>query len=250
MRLWPDSGASWPPSRQASEQAGFTDTYYICTVTLENFNLSHLPVYIMGEEALSRYSLYMAALGNRPDLFPTSSYVNLYNGEITRYEIPPEALSDEKFAAMIAEAEKYLGYPYVWGGSSPSTSFDCSGFVSWVINHCDQGWDFGRLGSDGLYFNVCTPIAPSEAKPDASLVAGFQKWKNQFGRHVKKGEHGITIIAPTPFKKKIEEVKLDPDTQAPMTAWRIFSSSIRKQEQSGKAYGKVCMLSISLLIAV
>ena len=140
-------------------------TYYICNVKLENFNLSHVPVYIMGEDQLSMYATYMATLGNRDDLFPASSYVNLYNGEITRYEIPPEALSDEKFAAMIAEAEKYLGYPYVWGGSSPSTSFDCSGFVSWVINHCGQGWDFGRLGSDGLYFNVCTPIPASEARP-------------------------------------------------------------------------------------
>ena len=111
------------------------------------------------------YATYMATLGNRDDLFPTSSYVNLYNGEITRYEIPPEALSDEKFAAMIAEAEKYLGYPYVWGGSSPSTSFDCSGFVSWVINHCGQGWNFGRLDSDSLYFGVCTPIPESEARP-------------------------------------------------------------------------------------
>ena len=81
----------------------------------------------------------------------------------TDYDIPPEALEDEVFAAMIKEAEKYLSYPYVWGGSSPATSFDCSGFVSWVINH--SGWNVGRLGSDGLYFNVCTPIAPSEAKP-------------------------------------------------------------------------------------
>ena len=138
--------------------------YYICTVTLENFNLSHVPVYIMGEEQLSMYAIYMASLGNRPDLFPDSAYINKYiNGSYTDYDIPPEALEDEVFAAMIKEAEKYLGYPYVWGGSSPATSFDCSGFVSWVINH--SGWNVGRLGSDGLYFNVCTPIAPSEAKP-------------------------------------------------------------------------------------
>ena len=54
---------------------------------------------------------------------------------------------------MLSEAEKYLGYPYVWGGSSPATSFDCSGFVSWVINH--SGWNVGRLGAQGLY-NICT----------------------------------------------------------------------------------------------
>lgn len=139
-------------------------TYYICTVTLENFDLSHVPVYIMGEEQLSRYALYMAALGNRPDLFPGSAYVGRYDGPVTRYEIPPEALEDEQFAAMIAEAEKYLGYPYVWGGASPATSFDCSGFVSWVVNHCGVGWNFGRLGAQGLY-NVCTPVSSANARP-------------------------------------------------------------------------------------
>ena len=147
--------------------------YHICTVTLDNFNLSHIPVYIMGEDQLSRYSLYMAALGNRPDLFPGSAYIGKYGGPVTRYDIPPEALEDEQFAAMIKEAEKYLGYPYVWGGSSPSTFFDCSGFVSWVVNHCGMGWDFGRCGSDALYFSVCTPIAPSEAKPGDLIF--FQK---------------------------------------------------------------------------
>ena len=147
--------------------------YYICTVTLDNFNLSHVPVYIMGEDQLSRYSLYMAALGNRPDLFPGSAYIGRYGGPVTRYDIPPEALEDEVFAAMIKEAEKYLGYPYVWGGSSPATSFDCSGFVSWAVNHCGMGWDFGRCGSDALYFSVCTPIAPSEAKPGDLIF--FQK---------------------------------------------------------------------------
>lgn len=140
-------------------------TYYICTVTLENFNLSHVPVYIMLQDQLSMYAAYMGTLGNRPDLFPGSAYVNRYSRDYEVYGIPPEALEDEQFAAMIKEAEKYLGFPYVWGGSSPSTSFDCSGFVSWVVNHCGVGWDFGRRGSDSLYFDVCTPIAPSEAKP-------------------------------------------------------------------------------------
>ena len=138
--------------------------YYICTVTMENFNLSHVPVYIMGEDQLSRYALYMAALGNRPDLFPGSAYIGKYGGPVTTYDIPPEALEDEQFAAMIAEAEKYLGYPYVWGGSSPATSFDCSGFVSWVVNHCGVGWDVGRLGATGLY-HICTPVSSANAKP-------------------------------------------------------------------------------------
>ena len=130
--------------------------YYICTVTLENFNLSHVPIYIMGEEQLGMYSTYMAVLGNRPDLFPGSAYIGKYiDGSYTDYDIPAEALEDEQFALMIAEAEKYLGYPYVWGGSSPSTSFDCSGFVSWVCNNCGVGWNFGRLGAQGLC-NICT----------------------------------------------------------------------------------------------
>ena len=135
--------------------------YYICTVTLENFDLSHVPVYVMSEEQLSRYAIYMATLGNRPDLFPDSPYVNKYiTGKPGDYEVPGEYLDDETFAAMLAEAQKYIGYPYVWGGSSPATSFDCSGYVSWVINH--SGWNVGRLGAQGLY-NICTPT--SSPKP-------------------------------------------------------------------------------------
>lgn len=137
--------------------------YYICNVTLENFDLSHLPVYLMDEDQLSLYAAYMSTLGNRPDLFGGGEYPNASTlQEPTYYDIPPEALEDEAFAAMIAEAEKYLGYPYVWGGSSPSTSFDCSGFVSWVINH--SGWSVGRLGAQGLY-NICTPVSGAQANP-------------------------------------------------------------------------------------
>ena len=127
--------------------------YYICYVTLENFNLSHLPIYIMGEDQLSRYALYMATLGNRPDLFPSSPYVEKYTSPPVEHDIPEAYLADETFAAILKEAEKYIGFPYVWGGSSPSTSFDCSGFVSYVYNQC--GWNFGRLGAQGLY-NIST----------------------------------------------------------------------------------------------
>ncbi|WP_321003493.1 C40 family peptidase [Eisenbergiella porci] len=135
--------------------------YYICYVTLENFDLSHVPVYIMSEEQLSLYAVYMSTLGNRPDLF--AGHPNAAGREdYLDYDVPPEALEDETFAAMLAEAEKYLGFPYVWGGSSPSTSFDCSGFVSWVINH--SGWDVGRLGAQGLC-DICTPVSAANARP-------------------------------------------------------------------------------------
>ena len=128
--------------------------YYICYVTLENFNLSHVPVYMMSEEQLSMYALYMSTLGNRPDLFPSSGYIGKYiTNRPPEHEVPESYLDDETFATILKEAEKYLGFPYVWGGSSPSTSFDCSGFVSYVYNQC--GWSFGRLGAQGLY-NTCS----------------------------------------------------------------------------------------------
>ena len=130
--------------------------YYICYVTLENKNLSHLPVYLLSEDQMSRYAIYMATLGNRPDLFPGSEYVGKYTETPEGYEVSREYLDDETFAAILSEAEKYIGYPYVWGGSSPATSFDCSGYVSWVINH--SGWNVGRLGAQGLY-NICTPTS-------------------------------------------------------------------------------------------
>ena len=137
--------------------------YYICYVTLENFDLSHLPVYFLSEEQLSLYAMYMQTLGNRPDLFPQSEYPNASGREeYLDYDVPPEALEDETFAAMLAEAEKYLGMPYVWGGSSPATSFDCSGFISWVLNH--SGWNVGRMTANGL-FNYCTPVSSTNAKP-------------------------------------------------------------------------------------
>jgi len=138
--------------------------YYICTVTLENFDLSHLPVYIMNEDQLSMYSAYMSSLGNREDLFPGSGYVDKYiENPPDDYTVNAEYLTDEKFATLITEAEKYLGYPYVWGGSNPSTSFDCSGFVSYVLTNSGLV-NTGRLGAQGLY-NVCSPVSSADAKP-------------------------------------------------------------------------------------
>ena len=159
----PDTGETVTEEYEYEVQVPYT--YYICTVELENFNLSHVPVYIMSHDQLSMYATYMSTLGNRPDLFPDSSYVDAYyNTEYEVYEIPPEALADPQFAAMIEEAEKYLGYPYVWGGSSPSTSFDCSGFVSYVLNNCSVGWNVGRLGASGL-LGICTRVSSANVQP-------------------------------------------------------------------------------------
>ena len=130
-------------------------------VTLENIGMDRLPSILLPGDQLASYAAYMSTLGNREDLFagvPGASTLK----EPEYYEIPPEALEDETFAAMIAEGEKYLGYPYVWGGSSPATSFDCSGFVCWVINH--SSWSVGRTTAQGL-FNICTPVSGSQAKP-------------------------------------------------------------------------------------
>ena len=138
--------------------------YYICNVKLENFNLSHVPVYIMSQEQLSMYATYMSVLGNREDLFGDSPYVDKYiTNPPADYDVNPEYLNDEKFAALITEAEKYLGYPYVWGGSNPDTSFDCSGFVSYVLTNSGLV-NTGRLGAQGLC-NVCTPVSKANAQP-------------------------------------------------------------------------------------
>ncbi len=138
-------------------------TYYIRIVELENFNLSHVPVYIMDEGTLAMYATYMGALGNREDLFPDSEYVPKYTNPPTTYDIPPTAMADETFAAFITEAEKYIGYPYVWGGSNPNTSFDCSGFVSWALTESGV-CNTGRLGAQGLY-NISTPVSAANAQP-------------------------------------------------------------------------------------
>ena len=138
--------------------------YYILHVTLTNKNIETLAGELLTPEQKEMFDIYMETKGNKPDVFGDDYATGTPGGgEYTDYEIPPEALSDERFAAMIAEAEKYLGYPYVWGGSSPSTSFDCSGFVCWVINQSGVG-SVGRTTAQGI-FNYTTPIAPSEAKP-------------------------------------------------------------------------------------
>ena len=138
--------------------------YYILNVKLANKGLGAvIRASGLTTEQTDRYDVLMTTSGNRSELFGEDVY-GVAGGEYTDYDIPGEALTDERFRRMITEAEKYLGYPYVWGGSSPSTSFDCSGFVSWVINHCGNGWNVGRLGAKGLK-NICDIIPPDQAKP-------------------------------------------------------------------------------------
>lgn len=137
--------------------------YYILNVKLTNYGLNYAIANSgMTADEMERYRTLLQTQGNRPDLFEGNIYATI--GEYTDYDIPREALTDVKFARMIREAEKYLGYPYVWGGSSPSTSFDCSGFVSWVINNCGNGWSVGRLTASGL-MNICDIIPRSSAEP-------------------------------------------------------------------------------------
>ena len=144
----PRTGQYYPEYYQY--EASVPYLYRTVHVKIENFNLSHLPVYLMSRQQMGLYAMYMSQLGNRPDLFPGSPYIQKYLvTKYPKYEPPPEDLQDPVFAAIFEEANKYLGYPYVWGGASPKTSFDCSGFVSWVLNQ--SGWNIGRLGSQGLY---------------------------------------------------------------------------------------------------
>lgn len=138
--------------------------WHVLNVKLTNKGVDSIAMKELGEDQGRQYLIYLSTLGNRSYLFGDILTAGNPAGGGISYEIPPEALNDERFANMIREAEKYLGYPYVWGGSSPDTSFDCSGFVSWVINHCGNGWNVGRLGASGL-LGVCIYVSPEEAKP-------------------------------------------------------------------------------------
>lgn len=157
--------------------------YKILNVTLLNRGVDYVARNSgLTDDQLERYEVTLECRGNRDDLFAGIAFATPdgagSNGEYQDYDIPGEALTDEKFRKMITEAEKYLGYPYVWGGSSPSTSFDCSGFVSWVINHCGNGWNVGRQTANGL-MGKCDIIPKSEAKPGDLIF--FQKTYNTSG---------------------------------------------------------------------
>ncbi len=143
-------------------QVTTTETVNRLSVTLTNHNLDVVLRSRMNSDEIKRYDIYNRTFGNRNYLFDLNSLPGF--GPFSSYTIPPEALSDERFARMIREAEKYLGYPYVWGGSTPSTSFDCSGFVSWVVNNCGNGWNYGRLTAEGLR-QVTAYVFPEDAMP-------------------------------------------------------------------------------------
>ena len=136
-------------------------TYKILFVTVRNRSLGTVVRELLTEDEYKRYLVIFQQKGNRPDIFGDNIYANPSEGP--KYEIPGEALSDPSFKALITEAEKYLGYPYVWGGSSPSTSFDCSGFVCWVYT-ASGVHNLPRTTATGIY-NQCTVISKSEAKP-------------------------------------------------------------------------------------
>ena len=169
---------TWVPY-QVEEDVPYT--YRICTVTLDNFNLSHLPFYVLSREGVGRYAMYISVLGMREDLFRGNPYASTLR-EPGEYDIPADVMEDETFRRLIEEAEKYIGYPYVWGGDSPETSFDCSGFISYVFAASGVR-DVGRLGATSLY-GRCTPISPQEARP-GDLI---------FFEGTISGEEGITHV--------------------------------------------------------
>ena len=169
---------TWVPY-QVEEDVPYT--YRICNVTLDNFNLSHLPFYVLSREGVGRYAMYISVLGMREDLFRGNPYASTLR-EPGEYDIPADVMEDETFRRLIEEAEKYIGYPYVWGGDSPETSFDCSGFISYVFAASGVR-DVGRLGATSLY-GRCTPIAPQKVRP-GDLI---------FFEGTISGEEGITHV--------------------------------------------------------
>ena len=156
----PETGEITWRSYQVLEDVPYT--YRTCTVKLENFNLSHLPFYVLSRKGVGRYALYISVLGNREDLFRGNPYASTLR-EPGKHDVPEAYLEDETFRRILEEAEKYIGYPYVWGGDSPETSFDCSGFVSYVFTNSGVR-NVGRLGATSLY-GACRKITPEEAKP-------------------------------------------------------------------------------------
>ena len=170
------SGVRWV-SDSSHEDGGYWESYtyteteyyqyYILNVTLTNHSLDEVVNEIgLTEDQLERYQVLLLTYGNKRYLFEDDIYSNPSpeRQEYEDYNVPGEYLTDEEFARMLQEAERHLGLPYVWGGYDPNSGFDCSGFVSWVINHCGNGWNYGRLTANGLK-NVTARVPESEVKP-------------------------------------------------------------------------------------
>ena len=164
------SGTRWVTDPDTGQQrlesytydADVPYTYTICNVSLENYDLSHTPVISMSHHTMGMYALYMATHGNMEGIFSGKYAVPLKDPYI--YEIPQETLdADPMFAKLMEEANRYVGYPYVWGGASPETSFDCSGFVSYVYT-ASGVYNIGRRGANGLH-SMCRTVTAEEARP-------------------------------------------------------------------------------------
>lgn len=179
-----DNGDGTTSTEDYSYEVQVEYDWHILVTTLTNNTMDSV-VRNMGltDDQMSRYELLLETRGNKPTLFEGDPYANPDPGDYEGYDIPPEALTDTRFSNMVREAEKYLGYPYVWGGSSPSTSFDCSGFVSYVINHCGNGWSYGRQTADGLLNNCCTKVSKEDAKP-GDLIFFKGTYKTSGASHV------------------------------------------------------------------
>lgn len=152
-RAEPDAGAD-------GSDGEYTVT--VCTVTLEVTPLNFVPASMLTREQLGEYVSYMSILGGAEELFPDSYYQKYLKEDYQDYEVSEEYLTDPVFSAVLNEAEKYLGWPYVWGGSYPDTGFDCSGFVCNALNAA--GYDVGRTSAQGLY-QMCSEVSMEELLP-------------------------------------------------------------------------------------